>query len=139
MRASFRWRGIEVVDGEPLLVYSFRANRSHARYWLSWGSYPKQVAAVGFEGTVYIERESSNPRRLEIRATELPDGFPMHDASLSVRYGVVTLGARPYLLPVRAVTTCSYGKHPSLLKNEIESSEYRKYSVESKISFEPVR
>jgi hypothetical protein len=137
VRASFQWKGTEVVDGEPLFVYSFRADRSRARYWLSWGSYPKQVAAVGFEGVINIDQQSSNPRRLEIRATELPVGFPMHDASLSVRYGTITLGGHPYLLPVRAVTTCSFGKHNSRLKNEIEFSEYRKYSVESKIGFEP--
>lgn len=136
VRASFQWKGAEVVDGEPLFVYSFRADRSRARYWLSWGSYPKQVAAVGFEGMVYIDQKSSNPRRLDIRATELPAGFPMHDASLSVRYDTITLGGHPYPLPVRAVTTCSYGKHPSRLKNEIEFSEYRKYNVESKIGFD---
>ena len=137
-RASFQWKGIEVVDGEQLFVYSLHADRSRARYSLSWGSYPKQVAAVGFEGVIYIDQKSSNPRRLDIRATELPAGFPMHDASLSVRYGMVTLDGRPYLLPVQAMTTCSYGKRPSRLKNEIEFSEYRKYNVDSKIGFEPV-
>jgi hypothetical protein len=138
VRASFQWRGAEVVDGEPLLVYGFRADRGRARYWLSWGSYPKQVAAVGFEGVIYIDRRSSNPRRLEIRATELPAGFPMHDASLSIRYEPITLGGHPYLLPMRAVTTCSYGKRHSQLRNEIEFSQYRKYSVESTIGFEPI-
>ena len=130
------WFEQTMSPGQVKTIYSFRADRSHARYWLSWGSYPKQVAAVGFEGTVYIDQKSSNPRGLDIRATELPDGFPMHDASLSVRYDTITLGGHPYLLPVRAVTTCSYGKRPSRLKNEIEFSEYRKYSVESKIGFE---
>src|ERR1700690_1145384 len=136
VKASFQWKGIEIVDGEPLFVYSFRADRSRARYWLSWGSYPKQVAGVGFEGVIYIDQKSSDPRRLDIRATEMPEGFPMHDASLSVRYGIVTLAGHPYLLPVQATTTCSYGKHPSRLKNEIEFSEYHKYSAESKIGFE---
>jgi len=136
VKASFQWKGIETVDGEPLFVYAFRADRSRSRYWLSWGSYPKQVAAVGFEGLIYIDQKSSDPRRLDVHATELPQGFPMHDASLSVRYGIVTIGSHPYLLPVRAVTTCSYGKHPSRLKNEIEFSQYRKYSVESKVGFD---
>jgi hypothetical protein len=137
VKASFQWKGAEVIDGEPLFVYSFRADRSRARYSLTWGSYPTQVAAVGFEGVVYIDQKVSNPRRIEIRATELPAGFPMHDASLSVQYDYITLGDRSYLLPTRAVTICSYGKHHSQLRNEIEFSGYRKYSVESKIGFDP--
>ncbi len=137
VQTSFRWKGSAVIDGEPVFAYGFSAGRSRARYYLTWGSYPKQVAGVGFEGVVYIDSKTYDPRRIDMRATELPDGFPMHAASVSVEYGYVTLGDRSYLLPMRALTTCSFGKR-SQLKNEIEFTRYHRYSAESKISFEPV-
>lgn len=135
VKTSFQWKGASVIEGEPMFVYSFRASRSRARYSLVWGSFPKQVAMAGFEGVVYIDQKASNPRRVEIRATELPTAFPMRDASMSVRYDYVTLGGRSYLLPTRAETSCRHGKR-SLLRNEIEFSQYRKYTAESKVNFE---
>ena len=133
---SMEWKGATVVDGEPLYAFSFHASRANALYSLVWGSYPKQVAVAGFEGVVYIGQNDSSPRRIDFRATELPAGFPMRDASLSVRFGFVSLGGRAYLLPTRAYSACAYGKR-SKLRSEVEFSQYRKYTAESKIGFDP--
>jgi hypothetical protein len=133
-QAAFHWESWKTAGARPTTVYSYRVEKAHSAYSLSFdpGGY-KHNQVVGYHGTVEIDRESGGVLRLVYEADTIPKDFPMQYASTTVDYGFVDVAGREYLLPVRAEIETDADGFRS--RNISEFTDYRRFSADSTVRF----
>jgi len=128
--ASYRWAGRSMALGVLCQVFEFDVSRAKSNFILHHGS---AVASAAYTGRVFIDEETGMARRLTINGTGLPNDFGLQSPSLSLDYGMVKIGERDYLLPLRSVLQLRQGK--VFVRNESVFRGYRKFQAESQVKF----
>ncbi len=142
-------RGSAKVAGREARIYDFSVQRANSAWELSAAG-KKYVS--GYEGTVWIDRETARALRFQMRARDLPRDFPLDQAESSTEYGFVRIGSGEYLVPTGSVAlVCSrtgpaevsgrmrgaMGPARYCARNVIEFRGYKQFGAESNISFGP--
>jgi len=129
---EFRRRGREKMDGIDCWIYDFSISRDGTRWLINTGG---QRYYPAYKGSVWIDQRTYRVLRLEQKAINLPPGFPADVAETSVDFRQISIGGKPFHLPVEAVAlTCERGT--SICgRNTIAFRDYRKFDVESGIAF----
>ena len=127
--ASYRWAGRSMALGVLCQVFQFEVARSKSNFVLHAGN---SVASAGYTGRVFIDEETGMVRRLTINGA-LPADFGLQSPSLSLDYGMVKIGDKDYLLPLRSVLQLRQAK--VFVRNETVFRGYRKFDAESQIKF----
>jgi hypothetical protein len=93
-----------------------------------------------YKGSVWIDPKTARVMRIEMQAHGFPSVFPADHVESATDYQYIRLGdAKQYLLPVHAETlNCQRGSD-ICTRNTIDFRNYRKYSGESTITFEPIK
>jgi hypothetical protein len=86
---------------------------------------------------VVIDRETSGVLRLNYGADDILPGFPIHSTNVTVDYGDVGIGGKPYLLPRKATVELKNTSGTS--RNEVTFHSYRQFSSDSNLHFEEDR
>ena len=136
-KTQFKWSNWTTLRKRPAYVLSFRIEARNSVYHLTVGQYGgNSVSTIpGEHGLVYIDRETKDVMRLDSEADTIPDDFPLQGATRTLDYGSAEVGGRTFLLPLHAdVRMMPRGRHPNT-RNEVDFTEYRKFSGESIISF----
>jgi hypothetical protein len=128
--ATYRWAGRSMAIGVLCQVFEFEVARAKSNFILHYGN---DVAAVAYTGRVFIDEESGMVRRLTIEGTGLAKEFGLQSPSLSLDYGMVKIGEKDYLLPLRSVLQLRKSK--LFVRNETVFRGYRKFQADSLIKY----
>lgn len=140
----------ERIRRRPVDVYTYTVPLSHSRYKLSYGT---NATLTAYHGRVWIDPAANRVLRLTMEV-DPPDGFPIRETATTIDYDLREIGGTSYLLPVRAeVRMLEYipigeiskmsgnaallAQQPMRYHNVVEFRNYRKFTTESKLSFEP--
>jgi len=128
--ATYHWAGRAMALGVLCQVFEFEVSRAKSNFVLHAGN---NVASTGYTGRVFIDEDSGLVRRLTIQGSGLPKDFGLQSPSLSLDYGMVKIGEKDYLLPLRSVLQLRRAK--VFVRNESVFRGYRKFQAESQIKF----
>ncbi len=70
--------------------------------------------------------------KITLEADNIPPGYPVRSASLSLDYNDVDIAGSHFLLPFKSVVTLQASRNLNT-KNEADFTNYRKFSAESVI------
>jgi hypothetical protein len=128
--ATYHWAGRSMTLGVLCQVFEFEVSRAKSNFVLHSGS---NVAAAAYTGRVFIDENTGMVRRLTIEGGGLPKDFQLQSPALSLDYGMVKIGEKDYLLPLRSVLQLRQAK--TFIRNESVFRGYRKWQAESQIKF----
>jgi hypothetical protein len=129
--ANFKFAGHEMLNARDALRWDFDIPLSGSGWTIR---YVTRTARVGSRGSIWIEPDTLDLKKLEIQATGLPPDFPNTAAVSWVEYSRVMIGTRETLLPQTAALTLDEARG-SRNRNVLEFSHCRQYIGESTISF----
>jgi hypothetical protein len=128
----FKFESNADLRGFGTAIYDFAVSGDKSDWRITAGT---QMIATSYTGKIWIDHESGNVVRLEMKAVDIPPAFPFQRVEAEVDYGPVELPSGRYFLPERAENvSCNDPK--SCSRNVIEFRNYHKYIGESSISFE---
>jgi VWFA-related protein len=131
-KAEFQAKETDALGNRPVEVFTYRVSREKSTFAITDDS-GRQIK-TGFHGLVYIDQATFGVRRLTMEAEDLPVEFGVHSAAFTVDYDYIAINDHDYLLPVSATLKVSKGKR-SVLVNEMDFRDYRRYGAESHIQF----
>ncbi len=115
--------------GRPTFVFSYRIERDRSKFEVNH-------MIMTFGGLVYVDRETNRVLRFTAVASGIPANWPLTSFSQEVDYGFVEIGGQQFFLPLHAQTNGTI-QDGSQARNEIEFGNYRKFSSEATLKFEP--
>jgi len=128
--ATYHWAGRSMTLGVLCQVFEFEVSRAKSNFVLHSGN---NVESAAYNGRVFIDEDNGMVRRLTIQGTGLSKDFGLQSPSLSLDYGMVKIGEKDYLLPLRSVLQLRRAK--VFVRNESVFRGYRKFQAESQIKF----
>jgi hypothetical protein len=146
---EFEWQKWETPHKRRLAIFRYRVTSEHSHYTLKAG---QQTAIVGYHGLVAIDPESGAVFQWSVEA-EPPKGYPMMESSIHLEYDYRKIDATEYLLPVRAemlnterplpeeqlqklpIRARGAASRPMRHRNLVEFKNYRKFGVDSSVTF----
>ena len=131
--AVFKRSGQDTINGRSAYVFKFEVPRERSHWRIEA---PSQLYFTAFNGSVWIDKDTSRVLRIEMEGRGLPLLFPFDTVETAVDYSFVRLAANDeHLLPVEAETlNCQRGTN-LCSRNKIEFRNYRKFGAESTITF----
>jgi len=131
-RATFKFVESTTVARAPAAIYDFKVSLRNSDWTIQVGG---QALRPAYSGSVWIDKTSSQVRRIEMSANNVPKDFPLDAVESAVDYQEVHLGTSLFLLPTHADNLSCQRGSPICTKNEIDFRDYHKYSGESTIVF----
>lgn len=130
--ASFKRKGDVKAGQRPAVVYAYEVDQPNSHWTLV--SPDGRRYNPGFDGYIWVDRDTRRVVRIEQRATNLPRDLPFTRSEIVLTYGFAQIDGKPYLLPATGETIgCTNGG--SCTKNAIVFREYRKFTTDSKITY----
>ncbi len=126
---QFAWSGWETLNDRRMAVFAFKVAPFDKNF-----PDGKRAYVIGFHGLVYGDAEDGTVMRLEVHV-DGPPGYPFQESGWDIDYGLVSISGKELLLPVK--TVARYRVDKLLGRNEIQFTGYRKYNVDSKLTFDP--
>ncbi len=116
-------------------IYKFEVPRERSRWRIEA---PSELYYPAYQGTVWIEQETSRVLRIKQQGRNLPTPFPFDTIETATEYDFVRLATvDPVVLPVNAeMLSCTRGGAGTCLRNRIEFRNYRKFGAESNLTFD---
>ncbi len=114
--------------------YDFSVEQPYSRWRLLVMEQSYQPA---FSGTIWIDKENSRVLRVELSAEHVPSSFPLDTAESAVDYDYVEVGENTYLLPAHAEGIVCRRGTGECTRNVIEFRNYRKFTADTSITFDP--
>ena len=99
---TFAYVGEEIRQGRRTVHYSYRVSRLLSGYNMEVGD---RRATVGFHGNLWVDRETLDLIRLEVRADDVPSDLGVSEAITEIEYGNVRVADSEFLLPQSVVFT----------------------------------
>jgi hypothetical protein len=114
-------------------IYDFKVALKNSDWQIRVGG---QSLRPGYSGSVWIDKETAEVRRLEMQADNIPSDFPLDTIEWAVDYDKVPLGTSSFFLPIHAENLgCERGT-TICMKNAIDFRNYHKFTGESTITFD---
>lgn len=137
-KAQFKAVDTDEVRGHRTIVYEYEVKQANSRQTIKasdrLGTYRnEQSTVVGYQGKIWIDRETKRVVRFESTATDIPAGFPITSAINYIDYEWALIEEdgeqRKYLMPLRAELelTSVYNGETVQSRNDIRFRGYRKY------------
>lgn len=133
---EFRFDHWTHLRKRPTRVYAYRTLREHSHYKMAVGDRPdeRHTIIAGRHGFLYADDETHMVMRITGEAESIPPGFPVTGQSSILDYDMAYVGDRQFLLPLRTQTLLVTAR--TEFKNISEFKDYRKFTGESKITFD---
>jgi hypothetical protein len=122
------------MRGRPTLVFSYRIEQRHSKFEVSSGNRFHMIA--GFGGLIYVDRETNRVLKITAAPSGIPANWPITAASQELDYGFVEISGQKFFLPLHAQLNATT-QDGNQIRNEIEFGNYRKFSSEATLQFEP--
>lgn len=134
--AEFHGQRSTTIANRQAWRYDFSVMQVNSHWHVEAGG---QNYLPGYTGTVWIDKETSRVLRLELSARDIPRSFPLDQVESAVDYDFTVIGDGRFLLPVHSeALSCERGAGSAgCSRNVIDFRNYRKFTSESSISFDP--
>jgi len=134
---EFSWDHWATLRGKRMYVFAFHVAQLHSGFSIYDGETRRTITA-GYHGLIYADRDTNLVMRYKFDCEDLPGDFPVKAVALDVNYDYIDIAGHKYVLPlkteVKSTANTSRGKFMSW--NEAEFHLYRKFGVESSITFD---
>lgn len=130
--ASFQWQRWATLRGKRAHVYFYRIPQPNSHWRLNFER--KQEVVVGYSGLIYVDRDTGMILKVTLEAENIPPSFPIGQATTALDYDYTQIGDQTFLLPLKADVRMRQDK--LLSRNLVEFHLYRKFGVETTITFE---
>jgi hypothetical protein len=130
---TFHWERSEDLRGRPMHVFSYNIEQKHSEYQVSAGKLRMHAA---FGGLIYVDHETRNVMRITHAPSGIPASWPFTVIMNDLDYGFAEIGGQQFLLPLRAELNVAM-RNGSQLRNVMDFGNYRKFSSEAILKFEP--
>jgi hypothetical protein len=98
--ATFRYAGSCKKDGHKTIRYNFRVPQESSRLLVKQNK--SADAAVGYQGSFWVDAETLDMVRLEWKADQIPLSVGLSSVEKSMRYKLVRIGNSDFLLPLHS-------------------------------------
>jgi hypothetical protein len=129
--ARYKWAGRAMTGGVLCQVFDIDVPAAKSNFVLMFNL---SQAVAAYHGRVFIDEETGLVRRIVMQGTDLPKQFGLQSPSFSLEYGMVRVGDKDHLLPLRSVLQVRQGRR--LVRNETLFRDYRRFEAESQIRFQ---
>ncbi|MFN8008701.1 MAG: hypothetical protein U0V70_17090 [Terriglobia bacterium] len=133
-KASFRLEGSDQSTGHDTVRLGFQVPLDTSHYTITYNKAQTIIAA--YRGRCWVDPASNNVVRLESKAINIPETFPITRAEGSVDYDLAEIAGVKYWLPVRAEALLVEGARKIHTRNVIEFKKYRKFGADVKLDSE---
>ncbi len=138
--AEFNWARYALLRGRPAYAFQFKVPRHRSNWTLTSdgrsGGDKLHRIRTGYEGLVYVDRDSGRVLRIDMKAVSIPSDFPMQEARSRLDFDFIEISDQEFLLPLKAQAYIRSGR--LLTRNDLEFRLYRKFTAEATISFEEI-
>jgi hypothetical protein len=132
--AEFHGKRSTRIVNRDAFRYDFSVEQPNSHWHVEAAS---QTYLPAYTGTVWIDKENSRVLRIEMAATGVPRAFPLDTVESAVDYDYVLIGDSKFLLPVHSeALSCERGTK-ECSRNVIDFRNYRKFSADTSITFDP--
>jgi hypothetical protein len=132
--AEFHGKRTTSIANRAAYRYDFSVEQPNSHWHVEASN---QSFLPAYTGTVWIDKETSRVLRIEMASESMPKTFPLDTVESAVDYDFVLIGDSKYLLPVHSESlSCERGTR-QCSRNVIDFRNYRKFSAESSITFDP--
>jgi hypothetical protein len=129
--AAFRLEGADQANGHETVRISYQVPKETSSSTITYNN--ERTIVTAYRGRCWIDPESFNVVRLEEKALNIPEDFPITRAEKSIDYDLQDIAGRKYWLPVRAEMLLVQRAVNFHARNVIEFKKYRKFEAEVKI------
>ena len=129
-KASFRLEGVDQANGRQTVRASYQVPQETSRRTINYNN--ERTIVTAYRGRCWIDPESFNVVRLEEKAINIPEGFPITRSEVAIDYDLQDIAGRKHWLPVRAEMMMVQGAVNFHTRNVIEFKKYRKFEAEVK-------
>jgi hypothetical protein len=133
--AEFTWDRAEEIGGRRACVFRYRVAEQTSTMAMQVN---QQSITLGHHGFVHADCETGSVLRIEMESDPgwawLGGRRNEIGAQVDLRYGMVMIGEKEFLVPTDAVEIARFDL--GLTKADIKFKEYRKYDADSSIKFE---
>ena len=126
--ARYKWAGRAMAGGSLCQVFEIEVPANKSNFVLTFNL---AQAVTAYHGRVFIDEDSGLVRRITIQGSGLPKEFGLQAPTFSLDYGMVRIGDKDHLLPLRSVLQVRQGR--SVVRNETLFRDYRRFEAESQI------
>jgi hypothetical protein len=98
--ATFKYAGSCKKDGHKSYRYNFRVPQASSRLLVKQNK--SADAAVGYQGSFWVDAETLDMVRLEWKTDQIPPSVGLSSVEKSMRYKLVRIGNSDFLLPLHS-------------------------------------
>jgi hypothetical protein len=132
--ADFHDKRTTTIVNRAAFRYDFSVEQANSHWHVESES---QSYLPAYTGTIWIDKDTYRVLRVEMSAQNLPRAFPLDTIESAVDYDYVPIGDGKYLLPTHSeALSCGRGTS-GCTRNVIEFRNYRKFSADTSITFDP--
>jgi hypothetical protein len=132
--ADFRGKRATTIVNRAAFRYEFSVEQPNSHWHVEVESQPYMPA---YSGSIWVDKENYRVLRIEMSAQGMPRDYPLDQVEWAVDYDYVLIGEGKYLLPVHSESlSCARGTN-QCTRNTIEFRNYRKFTADTSITFEP--
>lgn len=134
--ATFNWDHWATLRGRRMAVFNYAIGSGRSGYSISYSSGPgdEQRIYTAYRGLIYADADTGEITRLTFEAVDIPQSFPVRQATEILDYDLVEINGQQYVTPQAAKLYMTAGREKS--KNELEFRNYRKFGTESAITYD---
>jgi len=132
--AEFRNKRAATIVNRAAFRYEFSVEQPNSHWHVEVESQPYMPA---YSGTIWIDKENFRVLRIEMSAQDMPRRYPLDQVEWAVDYDYVLIGEGKYLLPTHSESLSCARSSNQCTRNVIEFRNYRKFTADTNITFEP--
>ncbi|MFL6448572.1 MAG: hypothetical protein ACJ746_12900 [Bryobacteraceae bacterium] len=134
--ATFGWDHWATLRGRRMAVFNYAIGSGRSAYSISYSSGPgdEQRIYTAYRGLIYADQDTGEIARITFEAVDIPQSFPVRQASEILDYDLVDINGQQYVTPRTARLFMTAGREKT--KNELEFRNYRKFGTESAITYD---
>jgi hypothetical protein len=132
--ADFHSRRSATIVNRAAFRYDFTVEQPNSHWHIEADG---QSWMPAYNGAIWIDKENYRVLRIEMFAQDMPRNFPLDQVEWAIDYDYVVIGDKKYLLPAHSETLSCVRAGTQCTRNVIEFRNYRKFTAETNITFEP--
>ena len=130
---EFRNKRAVTIVNRPAYKYDYTIGQPRSAWRIQTEG---QTYQPGYDGSIWIDKETFRVLRIEMAARNMPRSFPIDTTESSLDYDFVLIGEQKYLLPVHSESLSCWRGTSQCSRNVIDFRNYKKYTADSSITFE---
>lgn len=136
--ADFHGKRATTIVNRPAFRYDFTVEQPNSHWHVESDGH---AFSPGYTGAIWIDKQTSRVLRIELQAQNMPRDFPLDQVESAVDYDFVLIGDGKYLLPTHSeALSCARASTRTVsgcTRNVIEFRNYKKFSADTSITFDP--